>query len=80
MVPIMKRLAIAAIALVVALGAAIGWKIHAQARAQAGPARGSGIVDGTEVDVAARIGARVDEVLVKEGQHVTAGTLLARLD
>jgi HlyD family secretion protein len=45
-----------------------------------GPLRASGYVEATEVRVAPEVGGRVLEIKVDEGDRVTAGTLLARLD
>ncbi len=44
------------------------------------PPRASGYVEATEVRVAAEVGGRVLERLVAEGDHVAAGTVLAKLD
>lgn len=43
-------------------------------------ARASGYVEATEVRVAAEVGGRVLEMLTDEGQRVSAGDVLARLD
>ena len=45
-----------------------------------GPIRASGYVEATEVRVAAEVGGRILELPVEEGDRVTAGTLIARLD
>lgn len=42
-------------------------------------ASGNGRIEATEIDVAARLGGRVQDILVKEGDFVTAGQLLARM-
>jgi HlyD family secretion protein len=44
-----------------------------------GFASGNGRIEATEVDVAARLGGRVEAVLVEEGEFVKAGQLLARM-
>jgi HlyD family secretion protein len=44
------------------------------------PLRLSGRIEGYETDLGARIGGRVAAVTVREGNRVTAGQLLARLD
>jgi HlyD family secretion protein len=45
-----------------------------------GPPRASGYVEATEVRIAPEVGGRVHEVAVDEGDRVTAGALIARLD
>lgn len=45
-----------------------------------GPARASGYVEATDVRVAADAGGRILELAVEEGDRVSAGDLLARLD
>ena len=45
-----------------------------------GPIRASGYVEATEVRVGPEVGGRVLEIKVDEGDRVTAGTLLVRLD
>jgi HlyD family secretion protein len=44
------------------------------------PVRLSGRIEGYETDLGARIGGRVAEVTVREGERVRAGQLLVRLD
>jgi len=76
----MKRLLIIATLLTVGLIAAIVFKLRAQTAALAGPPGGSGVVEGTDIDVAAQISARVERVEVKKGQSVKQGQLLVVLD
>ena len=45
-----------------------------------GIAMGNGRLESTEVQIAAKIPGRLAEVLVDEGDHVTKGQLLARMD
>jgi len=49
-------------------------------KAAEGPLRASGYVEATEVRVAPEVGGRVLEIKVDEGDRVSAGALLARLD
>jgi HlyD family secretion protein len=51
-----------------------------RSKAAEGPQRASGYVEATEVRVAPEVGGRVLEVSVSEGDRVTAGAPLARLD
>lgn len=76
----MKRVLIVVGILAVALTAAIAWKIHAQRAELEGPPRGSGVIEGDGVDLAARIGARVVAVPVTEGARVEAGATLLELE
>lgn len=72
-----KRIAVATV-LVLALGAALWfWERHAEARS---PATLYGNVDIRQVNLAFRVGGRVSEVLVDEGDAIEAGQVLARLD
>jgi HlyD family secretion protein len=76
----MKRVLVVAVVLTVALVTAIVFKLHAQVAEMAGPPGGSGVIEGTEVDIASQISARVERVEVKKGQWVQQGDLLAALD
>ena len=76
----MKRLLVIVVLLTALLIAAIVLKLRAQSAALAGPPGGSGIIEGTDVDIAAQISARVERVDVKKGQWVKQGALLAVLD
>lgn len=74
------RSVLVAIALVVVPSALIGARLFTQQWALMGPAGGSGTVEGTTVRVASRVGARLLERPVREGDLVEAGAVLARLD
>ncbi len=76
----MRRVALAFAALVILLGALISVRLWTQARALAAPSGGSGEVEGTIVDLSSRVGARILELKVREGQAVKAGDLLVTLD
>jgi len=76
----MKRLLIIAMLLTASLVTAIVFKLKAQTAALAGPPGGSGVIEGTDVDVASQISARVERVEVKKGQAVKQGQLLVVLD
>jgi HlyD family secretion protein len=62
------------------MSALIGGRLLRQRRALSGPSGGSGEIDGTVVDLSSRVGARVLEVKVREGDAVKAGDLLLTLD
>jgi HlyD family secretion protein len=60
--------------------AAIAMKLRAQSAELSGPSGGSGIIEGTRVDIAAQISARVEQLFVKKGQTVKQGEPLVKLD
>jgi HlyD family secretion protein len=66
--------------LVVVLSGLIAYRLWTQARALSAPSGGSGEVEGTVVELSSRVGARILELKVAEGQPVKAGDLLLRLD
>jgi len=76
----MRRVVIVLAALVTVLGALISLRLWTQARALAAPSGGSGDVEGVIVDLSSRVGARILEVKVREGQAVQKGDLLLTLD
>ncbi|MGC3997684.1 MAG: HlyD family efflux transporter periplasmic adaptor subunit [Anaeromyxobacter sp.] len=76
----MRRVVVILGVLVVVLGGLIGLRLWTQARALAAPSGGTGEIEGTVVELASRVGARILEQPVKEGQAVQAGQLLVRLD
>ncbi len=45
-----------------------------------GLARANGRIEATEIDIAAKIAGRIKEILVDEGDYVTAGQVLVRMD
>ncbi|HVO21899.1 MAG TPA: HlyD family efflux transporter periplasmic adaptor subunit [Anaeromyxobacter sp.] len=76
----MRRVIVVLIVLVVALGGLIAFRLWTQARALAAPSGGSGEIEGTVVELSSRVGARIVEQPVREGQAVKKGDLLVRLD
>lgn len=76
----MRRAVLVFVVLVGALGALLGFRILKDRRAAEGPAGGSGVVEGTSVDVRARLNARVLTRHVEEGARVDKGALLVTLD
>jgi HlyD family secretion protein len=76
----MRRVVTFLTVLVVVLGGLIAFRLWTQARALAAPSGGSGEIEGTVVELSSRVGARIVEVRVREGQPVKAGDLLVRLD
>lgn len=68
---------------VVAAAAIGGTAYYLWSKAHKGPSEafvsGNGRIEATEIDVATKLGGRVEDVLVKEGDFVQAGQLLARI-
>ncbi len=65
-------------ALVVALAVG-GWVYLHPSGPGAGFVSGNGRVEATEIDLATKLGGRVEEILVNEGDFVQSGQLLARM-
>lgn len=76
----MRRVVAGLVAFTLVLTALISLKVFLQARALAAPSGGSGQIEAVVVDLSSRVGARVLEVNVREGQKVKAQELLVRLD
>jgi HlyD family secretion protein len=76
----MRRVVAVLAVLVVVLGGLIALRLWKQARALAAPSGGSGEIEGTRVDLSSRVGARIVELRVREGDRVKQGDLLLRLD
>jgi HlyD family secretion protein len=66
--------------LVLGLAAAVAWRVHAQDAYRHAPSGGSTTVEGVETTAASKTGGRLVEVLVAEGDALTAGQVVARLD
>ena len=74
-----RILTLAAIATAAGLLAFYGWQRMQSAQSTEGFLSGNGRIEATEIDIAARQGGRLLEVLVGEGDFVQAGQVLARL-
>lgn len=71
-----------AVAALVGLGYA-GWEYQQTrlaARAMEGIASGNGRIEAVEIDISARTPGRLTDILVREGDFVQAGQVLARMD
>lgn len=66
--------------LILGLGAAVAWRVHAQDAYRHAPSGGSTTVEGVETTAASKTGGRLVEVRVREGDAVAAGEVVARLD
>jgi len=76
----MRRVALFLAALVLTLSGMLAWRLHVQHLEARAPAGGSGEIEGTEVDLSARVTARVLEQPARKGEHVRKGDLLVSLD
>ena len=76
----MKRVAIVFTLLVAGLGALLFFRLRMQSQALRGPAGGSAEIEGTQVDLASRIGARVERIHVHKGDAVKKNALLVTFD
>jgi HlyD family secretion protein len=71
---------LAAVAIAAALAFA-GWRYVLERNgALNGIASGNGRIEATEIDIAAKIPGRIKEILAREGDFVSAGAELARMD
>ena len=76
----MKRFVIVLVVLTIALGTALAIWIARQSADRQGPPGSSGVIEGTRVQVAARLPARIRALHAREGDGVKAGDLLVELD
>ncbi len=74
------RLIVLAIALALAGGLVWGWHRYTSAGAEAWIASGNGRIEATEIDVATKNPGRVTSIRVDEGDFVSAGQILAKMD
>ncbi|BDG10552.1 HlyD family secretion protein [Anaeromyxobacter paludicola] len=76
----MRRMLVVGLVLVGVLAGVLAWRLRAQSRAAHGPAGGTGEIEGTAVDLASRLTARLAAVAVRKGQVVRQGELVATFD
>ena len=74
-----KRLLLASVAVVVIAIAGVAWYKMRSSGPGPGFVSGNGRVEATEIDVATKLGGRVEAILVNEGDFVQADQLLARM-
>ncbi|RJF77012.1 HlyD family secretion protein [Rhodopseudomonas palustris] len=65
---------------VVAGGGYIAWRTFGTKALPPGIASGNGRIEATEIDISTKAAGRIREILVREGDFVTAGQVLARMD
>ncbi|SEH30839.1 HlyD family secretion protein [Magnetospirillum fulvum] len=75
-----KWIAIGATLLVAAGLGFLAWDLLKPKQLGPGFASGNGRIEAVEIDVAAKLPGRLAEILVKEGEVVTRGQILARMD
>jgi HlyD family secretion protein len=76
----MKKVAIVFVVLVLGLSIGLWIKVRENKRALEGPTGGSGVIEGLEADVSARLPARILEIRADEGAAVEKGQPLVLLD
>ena len=76
----MKKVVVAVVVAIIVLTGTLAWKIRAQDDAENGPPSGSGVVEGEAADVSSRLGARIAEIHLAEGDAVVAGAVLITLE
>ena len=74
-----KTLTLLAVAAALVLAGGYAWKQWQASHANEGLAGGNGRIEATEVDIATKLGGRIEEILVGEGDFVKAGEPLARM-
>lgn len=69
-----------AIAIILAGLAILGWQRYAADDKSNGIVSGNGRIEAVEIDIATKTPGRVQDILVREGEFVTAGQIVARID
>lgn len=67
------------VALVIGFAAIGAWKRYG-VRQEDGLVSGNGRIEATEIDISARTAGRIKEILVREGDFVKAGQVVAHMD
>lgn len=75
-----RRWLLTALALVLALAGYYAWQKFGGRDLPDGIASGNGRIEAVEIDVSTKAPGRIREILVNEGDFVTAGQVLARMD
>jgi HlyD family secretion protein len=76
----MKRVVIIFSLLIIGLSVGLWLKVRENEAALLAPPGGSGVIEGVEADISARVSARILAVLVQEGDAVKKGQVLVELD
>ncbi|SHG61922.1 HlyD family secretion protein [Bradyrhizobium erythrophlei] len=75
-----KRWLIALLVVVLAAGGYYAWQKLGRDNLPPGIASGNGRIEAVEIDIATKTPGRIREILVREGDFVTTGQVLARMD
>lgn len=75
-----KRWLIALIVVALVAGGYFGWQRLGRSSLPSGIASGNGRIEATEIDIASKTAGRIQKILVREGDFVTQGQVLARMD
>jgi len=75
----LKKLILGGVALVAVVAGLIAWAMLRNTGPGPGFASGNGRIEATEVDVATKLAGRVDAILVNEGDFVSIGQPLAKM-
>lgn len=70
----------ALLAAALAIGLLLLWQHYGGRDATTGLVSGNGRIEAVEIDIATRTAGRVEEILVQEGEFVSAGQVVARMD
>ncbi len=77
--PWKKWLVPTVVVIALAVAAFAAWRMLSQTGPGEGFVSGNGRIEATDIDVATKLGGRVQDILVSEGDYVTAGQLLAHM-
>ncbi|NLB82699.1 MAG: biotin/lipoyl-binding protein, partial [Synergistaceae bacterium] len=69
----------AVIAVALAIIAVAAWMVMKPSGPGDGFVSGNGRIEATEIDISAKLGGRVEDIMAKEGDFVKAGQLLAQM-
>ena len=75
-----KRGALVAVVIAAAVMGVFAWQRHRANPLPEGIVQGNGRIEATEIDIATKTAGRVKSVLVREGDLVESGQILARMD
>lgn len=75
-----KRWLIAVLAVAVVAGGYYAWQSFGRSSLPPGIASGNGRIEATEIDIASKTPGRIQQILVREGDFVSEGQVLARMN
>lgn len=71
---------LAGLTVILAVAGYFAWQTYGNRNLPAGIASGNGRIEAVEIDISTKTAGRIREILVTEGDFVTAGQVLARMD